>query len=458
MKKELKKNLVALGLATSLSLSNVGCGEEDVKVSVDTQVDEVPTMEGSEEKHGVYKTEDYFLIYLNDQIYCTTRDIDSGRDKDYHDGDFYVPAYKYYEVNSGELIGVVIQDVPESYAKDTSVGYCYDHFYCDGEYGLGKIIPRQSVIPVSDILSSNYFTQEEFDFLSSQSPECIETILNSLVFSYCDGRDNLQIYSGLITDTYEKIDSQQVSLTKFICQTEEGLEETFLDYRCSYDETSNGYQYVYDILTGSLHYIGKAKENSYVNVIVKPSKKANDKSVSELQKEFILSNDVVEEQGEILENGMSGTSFDDLESTEEVVYAKDIYILDTNDDNADYVSKIGNVKKYYVLMNTFQKDGELLIFKDLINEGSANITLDGKNSHYISYDASEIVGTTYSSFNDTPNASNALKTFDEFLIAHDMEDFIHENGQYQMSEIMEIASYIDSLNYETGRKLTPDFE
>ena len=438
--KELKKNLVALGLATSIPFSVMGCGENDCSVSQNGQISSL------EEQTDLYETEDYYFIYLDNQVYCTTREKVFSEYKEWDR--FYVKAYEYYEVNSGSLVGVVIEDLPQvqdDWRSNIWTGYCYDYCFCNGEYGFGKIIPRQAVIPVSDFFPNRYCSQEELDFLSSKSQECKESILDSLVFSYRDCKDFFEVKQVFGDTVYEKSYTQQVSLTEFLCQTKDGVEETFLGYRCSYDTSSKGYQYVYNILTGSIHYIGKTKENSFANVIENPLKKVNEKSVSELQREFVLLNEVTENQ----------SSFN---HTEELVSAKDIYILDTNDNHACYISREGNVKKYYVLMNTSQINDELP-YKDLVNEGSAHISQEGSLCTYISDDYSEVISTDYyPAFSDDPNLSNPLKTLDEFLIAHEMEDFIHENGQYQMSELMEIVSYIDSLNYEMERKLSNDYE
>lgn len=374
-------------------------------------------------------------------MYCTSI-------QKYYFSDSDEPVYfKYSDAKTRQEIGRVIEEKPA--VKSTNLedrGVCLDHDCCDGIYGLGNLIPRQAVTPALSIISDDYISQEEFDFVCSNSEEFKEYFFNACVF---DDYECLDYFTGTSSD-YEKTYSDKVDLTKYICQNMDGSQQVFLGYRCSYDESSIGYDYMYDILTGTIHYIGKLKEDSYLTVIEESYDNSNLKSVLELQQEFAL---ICEEEALSDECTLSN------EGIEGIVFSKDIYILDTTDENACYIARNGDVKKFYFLLNTFEKNCENFVYKDLNQVGDAFISAEGTSCMYINEFATEIIGTDYRPLlSDNPNETNALKTLDEFLLIHDMADLIHENGEYKMSEILEIATYIYSLNDEKGLELTPDYE
>jgi len=93
-KKDFKRNLITLGLVSTLTLNTVGCSSSETKnndSSVTTSISkEVKT----------YETSDYYLIYLDNNYYLTTREYNF----DY--------SYSYYDVKTGELVGNILVSSP----------------------------------------------------------------------------------------------------------------------------------------------------------------------------------------------------------------------------------------------------------------------------------------------------------------------------------------------------------
>lgn len=92
-KKDWKKRLAALSLASIITLNATGCGsnETDTKDSESTN-----TIEAEK----TFRTEELFIIHLDGNYHLTTR-IHKNEDREYDE---------YYDVNTGECVGHVLTE------------------------------------------------------------------------------------------------------------------------------------------------------------------------------------------------------------------------------------------------------------------------------------------------------------------------------------------------------------
>lgn len=257
-KKDFKKNLLTLGLAASLTFNMVGCASNTNNNSNSN------TNVSTSEEMKTYETDDYYLVYLNGNYYLTTRE----RHK-FYVNDYSTIYYNYYDANTKELVGRVvgnaISNKPNENGRSTQL---YDYNHLNGEYGYGKLIPVTAIIPVNRLISSDEFSTIEFNFLSSNSFDLHNTIKSTLVYNKIEIVDYYKIKRsaplglGRTATSYYK----QEDLKKYVCETKDGNTDVLLGYKCSYYDGDLGCGYVYDILTGNIVYIGKNREDSYVNI------------------------------------------------------------------------------------------------------------------------------------------------------------------------------------------------
>ena len=198
LRRGLPLGLVAIGLVSVLS----GCDRDYVQeVPVDEmaskyvkEIEEqrVTSIEVVEKSIDIAEflnkketTQDYFLVSMDGENYLTKR-IGSQNEENV--------IYSYYDVKTGQFVGqqVEIAWYNRGYLRaqekrenglDSTVplmaGFIdasienqkHDTLYYDGEYGYGKNLPSFAITPLSDFISSDIPTQEEFDFFSSNSPE-----------------------------------------------------------------------------------------------------------------------------------------------------------------------------------------------------------------------------------------------------------------------------------------------
>lgn len=276
---DFKKGIACL-LAASQIVMAAGCGttkqtSDDYSSNVDSTMDE-----------KIYTTANYQLIYLDGKIYlATSKKV--WESKPNKGGVYYDQInYEYYDVTNGKFIGKVLAPVPNGpYIKGIVITSLLDSKHYNGEYGYGKIIPSYCVIPLNTILPITEFTKDEYDYLTSNNEDLHNFIKSNEVF---DKEMVITSFEDYLFFDQERF--TEVSLCKYTCLDKNGEESIFIGYRCSYNEEDLGYNYIYDIITGSIKYIGEFKIDSYESVIEEELDNSEKKSILELEQELDLNN------------------------------------------------------------------------------------------------------------------------------------------------------------------------
>ena len=417
-KKDFKKNLLTLGLVASLTFNMVGCASNTNNNSNSNASTSIS------EEMKTYETDDYYLVYLNGNYYLTTRE----RNKTYIN-DYSRYHYNYYDANNKDLVGRVVDNAvsnkPNENGRSTQL---YDYNHLNGEYGYGKLIPVTAIIPVNRLISSDEFTTIEFNFLYSNSFDLHNTIKNTLVYNkikivdYYKIKPSAPLGLGRTATSYYK----QENLKKYVCETKDGNTDVILGYKCSYYDGDLGCDYVYDILTGNIVYIGKNRENSYVNI--EEYVYENNDNLNDLITKF---------------NNMS----DDLKisNTEKTISSEDLFILDITTINSnnewEYNYLTDNVEHLYFLTNTKERELETnyLIFKDLYNEAEAWVADDLLSLNYADYNKNVVI-----SYLQETKSTPYIKTINTYLVEKGFEDLIKD--KYTQEDIENIKNTLYSLS------------
>lgn len=455
----LKKILVALGLATGISLSVTGCGSDNQQENVDniseneetvdniSENEEIVSNISESEEKSFYNIEDYSLIYLNGNLHLATK----------KEGEGYCD---YYDVKNGEFIGRVLElkgdqelvFIRDKYYYLDADYQDYEHF--DGEYGYGKVIPVYSVISVSNFCSNNTLTQEEYDFLSSNTENLKSMFLQNYYYNKYSLVDYYSVKAnafwgaldpaGVTKYPYEPYE-EKVLLKKYVCEMKEGNRNIFLGYRCSYCEKDKGYEYVYDILTGTIQYIGKLKENSFLSVTESEYDNSAHESIWSLIENFKTCSD------ENVKKDTNDVTLLDNENEEKVLVedsclrfsAEELYVFDSRD--TFYSSSLESNQAYYFLK--FDEDWVLgTSYIDLYHlDGFADLM----DENFFYYDGQ--CGVAFSNVSDN---TCALKSFNEFLSLNGLCDLIQDS--YSKEEIDKIYEYVNSLVVQRSLQRTQE--
>lgn len=275
---DFKKGVACLLAACQIAIVS-GCGNYE-----QPNEDYSSTNINSTISDNIYNTANYRLIYLDGKIYLATfKEVEENK-PNINGLICNQINYEYYDVTSGEFIGKVLESAPnEIHINGFSGAAFLDSEYYNGEYGYGKIIPSYSVTPLSDIIKSSNFTQDEYDYLTSDSEDLHKLIKNSKVF-------NKQVIVNFFVDFFfnYKEYGATVKLHKYTCFDKNGDENIFIGYKCSYNENDLGYNYIYDIITGSIKYVGKFKMDGFASVTEEEFDNSEKKSILELEQELSL--------------------------------------------------------------------------------------------------------------------------------------------------------------------------
>ncbi len=284
MKKyNLKRSLTALGLAATMTVTLVGCGNSN---SSKNNPSSYKTISTTEPNHG-YCTSNYYLIYLGNNLYLAERKKITGdlaKDNLVDDD----TAYDYYDVKTGKFLGRELTYTPIGYIGDKkySVATCDGEFF-EGKYGLGKIIPRCCIYSLDNFIKTTYFNQEEYDFLNSNNDDVRSFFKdNGFITYFADYCTGYKEYGVLTVHHIYNNHYQEAKLQKIICTDINGNKSIYFGYRCSYSRNDIGYNYIYDMISGRIIYIGQIKENSFLNVEISDFNNEENKTILELEQEL----------------------------------------------------------------------------------------------------------------------------------------------------------------------------
>lgn len=443
-----------------------------------------------DEKERSYCTNDYSLIYLNNNYYLARFEDGKSRNLvgDYVDrsgrNGRSISIRSYFDAQTGTFIGNQLDlgpdnliDVEEQKIDSRVVRYyIYDSKYYDyeifaGSYGYGALLPKYSIIPLSNLVSSEFFTQEQFDFFSSNSEKLADRVKASLVWNEVSYVTSYQYnyYPNAIfpTKRLDSTEKKNMSLSKYVCEKTDGQFDVFYGYRCSHNNTDAGNEYIYDIFGGNIIYIGKNKETSYIRVSESVYDNSNRLSIDKLYDKVI--ND---EKSHLKNNGDTLTSTDKTNSSTELVensnqsngivnsglgvetddfgeslIASDILVIDTSkieitsEFNSNFM--VGDYDGIYFLCDTKRKSYETnsSIFKDLFNEADSYVSPDLAAFDYFDYEKSIFIGGFLK--------ESSLLKINDYLRSIGRDDLVKD--EYTLEEISEVRSTI--LGLDKTRKL-----
>jgi len=469
-----KRNLGALGLAASMVVTLSACSSdyEDYKVAPDVSIVQQEVLEVTDE---IKKTSDYYLIRLGDNIYLAMASI--GRDSKNTITD-------YYDVKTGEFIGKVLNVSYYNRARNEFSRYdrddeahtivpdynLEDYNYYNGEYGLGKLLPETAIINLSDFLNTKYPSNADLEYYSSNSAS-LHALIDSKVYTdYVKNCYSYDFMHGAICYSFlsvpgigykENSYTLNNKLTKFICSNVDA-EEIFIGYRLSISEKDNGYNYIYDILTGNIVYIGKSREDAYSEVI----EEAYDSGLTlkGLKKQYGFDGDIEisAEDDKTIENETLTQKLDvvdneDLKVKEEEmalpeeeykIKAEDLYIVDTTSESV--ISKSDGCGRYYFFSYVdvnYEYSKPVYSYRDLYNE-YASLSLCGNSVSYLcSYGESIFFQVSdYDFENNVYFDDFAFKPINKFLEQQGLGDLIKD--VYTQEEYDAIYNYLETNNLE----------
>ena len=414
--KKIKKILATFMLASSLTLSLGACSSEieEQTTKVESFTDSYDTEEQISKTEifaNNYQTEDYYLVYLNGNIYLTYRNR-----KYIYFNHQKVVFYEHKDVRNDELIGTnIVLTYGEDVEKNDYKATYFDSRFYQGNYGVGMLIPPYATIPLKNIVLNEKFSQEEYDFFSSNSEELKNTIFNSISFnnytvidSFKPNRDHTPIFT-------------EQPLKKFECTNTSGETNVYIGYRCSFQETDAGYNYIYDILSGSLIYIGQFKENSFTSIKETVYDNSQNKSLSTLKEE-------------IKESGTELTVSENLYSSEDLYV---VNVKDTLNHKENYVTSKGSVEDYIILYNRKLTDNESIYLQDPVNKKASLFLSQEDDFPRFSYCHEN--GTLCYGY----KINCKMQNINEYLSLNNLSDLISLTEYYTEEQITDITNYLN---------------
>ncbi len=357
MKKfNLKKYALMLGTAASLALGNA---KASYALESNTAIEAI--------KDRIQKTQNYYLVRIDGKTHLCIK-------LTHEDLNNYIN--RFYDIKDLKFVGQTLesddnkrwQALTYNFKKKnrdqiiTLVDDKMDYNYFNGEYGYQKNLPIESITSLTEFVSSEYPSQEEVNFFSSNSAKLNQLFENERIYSSSEKTINMYkikkeflLNSFVAKEKGEEI--QTISLSKFRVTKATGIIDEFIGYRCSASDKDIGYHNIYDVITGKVIYIGKNSINSYIDV---QEERLNDGITISVMKEELLQEKYQEleavslkkEKKEITEEIIPS-----LESTQISFKADEIYVIDAKSLFDTYhVNEVG----YYKGAESYQKDCSVL--------------------------------------------------------------------------------------------------
>lgn len=439
-----RKKLEALGLAASMIVTLSACSEPyEIAGGMSIVEGEVP--EVTEE---IRRTSDYYLVRLEDKIYLTMGVNSSDEDNIIRD---------YYDVKTGDLIGRTLNvyyynralSQANKEGMDTKIheitpdNNLRDYNYFNGEYGLGKLLPPMAVTTLSEFLSTEFPSNQDLEFFGSNSDALHELLDGKIYKSYnynCykyEFRAQTAWVLFLPVGDFWGYHSEEYNLTngiaQYTCITLGGEEEKFVGYRLSIDNSDNGYNYIYDIMSGDIVYIGSAREEAFKEV--REEKFNNTLTVKELRKRY----NTIENIEVKLDEDVDVTLDIDSDNNLGKIKAEDLYIVDMNSESVVYKNE--EYDKYYLFVyDGFSQDNpRVKCYKDLYHE-YGYLSVCGKSASYGDTMDGFFQITGYDFENNVYFDDFGFKPLNEFLQEHGLNDLIKD--VYSLEDYDAIYNYL----------------
>lgn len=467
-----KEKITSLILAGAMSITMSACSsnnntslenENAINIeeleNIETLDDSVETTVEAEEyvMPESLETKNCSLVFLDGNVYLTVKkDVSNNCTEKWYHGlhdylSIYVDVYEeieYWNVLNNEFVGKTVnvnllklathdyRDInlncgwlvyKRKGEMDVSTISKNDSNYYNGTYGFGYILPNEAIIPLNNLISTEYIKKNDIEFLTGNTNELKEFLANKVVWSNNVIPQN--ILWSIKDDNFkiESLEDKYSYLTKFICKKSDESTDIFIGYRCAINSSDRGYDYVYDVLDGTINYIGALSKESYIDVTLEPIIN-NKKTLKELKSE-LLNEPLVEES-----------------LTEEVIEDNaDKIITYSIDDIYTYPERVdGEEKTRLAICNS-----TALGFKNCNVIDNVNASLIVFSNSAILYESNEFKLSTYE-----------VKTLGELLKSLDID----YKDNYSIEEINMINLYLnanitleklkDSLNKEIDYEYT----
>lgn len=228
-------------------------------------------------------TEEYSLIRINGKIYLT-----NCKSVSFQKGYLFDSVIEFTDVSNAKSVGYYI--IPDRHKTNEGA---YSHPDFAKEYGYQKLLPRAAIIPLSEFVKAEYPTESDLSFFASNSTELEKFILN-------------QVASTKLTQEYyrdncfsSKIDYNEYPLLEYALENKnQKFTLSGIGYRASMNEKDIGYNYIYDVISSNIVYIGKNRSDGYKLTTLKKVK--DEKKISEWKK-VISFNQRIPERRDMLE-------------------------------------------------------------------------------------------------------------------------------------------------------------
>lgn len=515
IKNEIKRRLSALSLALVMTLGGCGTYEssksnsdgtsndtsssleavynEETSEEIDfskEMIEEVKSLEDSSIA-VTYKTSDYSLITINGNTYLTKETIST---------DGYCLNHKYYDVNNNELVGqyneinftesdyysnrlALYEGKTHYYGKDKFDKYvkvngisCYGYFdkytydinlhddmYFNGNYGYGVNISKQSIWPISHFVSSEYFTKDEFNYFNSNSESLHKHLMNDYyVVESLNIMDKAVLRCYLYHEYgifYNELDGVGVAnyykqpLQKFTC-TKDDETNSFIGYRCSYNENDIAYNYAYNYFTWEYIYIGKNKLDAFDSVKIEDIGNKKHKTTAQFmellnatKKDSVTNetskveeNNNLAEENETLNENQNPEVIEETKEVQNKIKASSLIIIDTS--NAIFVGGTQEiVDDYYILLfKEKDKDTGIDRYTNLYNDyENWDVIIDKmhkySNALHISSDNQTVLMFLNYDF-ESKKEVDGVEFFNDLLAKKELTNLIKD--EYTKEEINEI--------------------
>lgn len=254
------KKIGICGITMGLALSLTGCRID--LLTGDIEIGDYETgfrLNNAYSNEDVkYVTEEYSLIKLDGKIYVayTFSSINSKT------GNL---ISRYYDIKDKKFLGMSLVEpkIDDLDGEHTS----FDYLYFNGNYKMGCILPFGSVINLSEVVTSSYPSEQDLAFWSGNTEETHKRFNDFLFKDITSAIRNLG--NGTNNDETKQVEySTNITAQIFTCTKDNGKIDIIIGYRASENENDIGYNYVYDVITGTITYIGKSKEYAYIDVTV----------------------------------------------------------------------------------------------------------------------------------------------------------------------------------------------
>lgn len=344
------KKIGICGITIGLTLSLTGCG---IKLTdILTYDREIGNYETGFRLNSVYfdedikrATEEYSLIKLNGKIYVayTFSSVDSKT------GNL---VFRYYDIKDKKFLGMSIVE-PVIDDLDRINNTSFDYLYCNGSYGMGDILPFGAVINLSEVVTSTYPRQQDLEFWSKNTEEA-QKRFNDFLFKDISFTITKALSNNTDNDKTNRVLKYNTNIPAqiFICTKIDGQTDTLIGYRGSENESDIGYNYVYDVITGTTTYIGKNSEDAYVEVTV--TKAPYGLTIKQVADKYDI--EIIYSADNVEESITSDEQTIDIENTNAMPQSEltDTENTDTTQSDVDSSNIETPEEKYY-------KNGEIMI-------------------------------------------------------------------------------------------------